>query len=72
MAYIIKITRLFIAEAGWTIYPPLSANMKIYEDNGMKNILHIGIGMQILLIIALIWVAVKTVINMKKAKADKI
>ncbi|WP_163409669.1 hypothetical protein [Flavobacterium ajazii] len=72
VAYIIKITRLLIVEAGWTIYPPPSANIQIHEDNSMKNIFRIAIGIQIFLVITLILVAVKTAINIKKTKASKI
>lgn len=72
VAYIIQITRLLIVEAGWTIYPPLSANIQIHEDNSMKNIFYIGICIQIFLVITLILVASKTAINIKKARVEKI
>ena len=72
ISYIIKIVRLLIAEAGWTIYPPLSANIEIHEDNGLKNILYTLIGIQIFLVINMILVAIKTGLNIKKKKIIKI
>jgi len=68
MSYIIKISRLLIVEAGWTIYPPPSANIQIHEDNSIKNLPYICIWIQIFLVITLILVAAKTVINIKKKK----
>ena len=68
MSYILKVFRALIADAGWTIYPPLSANIQIHEDTSMKNILNICIGIQVFLVITLILVAAKTVINIKKKK----
>ena len=68
MSYMINISSVLIADAGWTIYPPPSSNIQIHEDNSMKNILYICIGIQIFLVITLILVAAKTVINIKKKK----
>ncbi|MEL1255313.1 hypothetical protein AAEO57_16100 [Flavobacterium sp. DGU38] len=71
VGYIIQVTKLLIVEAGWTIYPPLSANIQIHEDNSMKNLFHIAIGIQIFLVITLILVAAKTAINIKKSRTTK-
>lgn len=71
MFYIIKVSRALIVEVGWTIYPPLSANIPIHEDNSMKNILYTFIGIQIFLVITLIFVAAKTVINIKRKRLSK-
>lgn len=70
VAYIIQITRLLMVEAGWTIYPPPSANIEIHEDNSMKNIFHTAIGIQIFLVITLILVAAKTAINIKTVTVE--
>ncbi|WP_269235136.1 hypothetical protein [Flavobacterium flavigenum] len=68
MSYLISVTKSLIIEAGWTIYPPLSANIQIHEDNGMKNIYYTFIGIEISLVIILFLVAVKTVINIKRSR----
>lgn len=68
MGYLISVTKLLIVEAGWTIYPPLSANIQIHEDNGMKNIYYTFIGIEICLVIILILVTLKTVINIKRSR----
>lgn len=71
MSYLIKMLRAIIVETGWTIYPPPSANIQIHEDNSMKNLFHIAIGIQIFLVITLILVAAKTAINIKKSRTTK-
>lgn len=68
MSYLISVTKLLIVEAGWTIYPPLSANLQIHEDNGVKNIYYTCVGIQISLVIILILVITKTIFNFKKLR----
>ena len=70
ISYIIQVVKLLIDQAGWTIYPPPSANIHIPEDNSMRNILYTCIGIQILLVTTLILVAIKTGINIKEKRIN--
>jgi len=65
VSFVLQLLKTTI-KPGWTIYPPLSANLEIDQTNGFEKVFHFLIGIQIFLTITIILAAVKTGINIWK------